>query len=147
MDSDTANFRKSSMSSSFDPSLLSLGGQPSRVKRITLAMTGSLADSLAIVPGSVGSSCRLTVLMIQTVSTSALSSSSSNLASGPTGRRLRASALLWSYVFLYSMVYWYWLSVRAHRASLLAAKAGVALVGRNITRRGLWSVTGINVRP
>ena len=69
------------------------------------------------------------------------------LASGPTGRRLRASALLRSHVFLYSMVYWYWLSVRAHRASLLATKAGVALVGPNNTRRGLWSVTRINQQP
>ena len=51
-----ASFRKASI----DPSALMsslvepFGGHPSHVKRITLEMIGSLADSLATVPGSVG---------------------------------------------------------------------------------------------
>ena len=82
--------------------------------------------------------------MVQTVSTSASPSSLSKLASGPTGRRLRASVLPWSDVFRYSIEYWYWLSIKAHRASLLAARAGV---GPNRAVSGLWSVTRMNVRP
>ncbi|KAL5518020.1 hypothetical protein EMCRGX_G003686 [Ephydatia muelleri] len=83
-------------------------------------------------------------LFLQTVSTSASPSSLSKLASGPTGRRLRASVLPWSDVFRYSIEYWYWLSIKAHRASLLAARAGV---GPNRAVSGLWSVTRMNVRP
>eukprot|EP00731_Ephydatia_muelleri_P003526 Em0001g3526a len=59
-------------------------------------------------------------------------------------RRLRASVLPWSDVFRYSIEYWYWLSIKAHRASLLAARAGV---GPNRAVSGLWSVTRMNVRP
>ena len=53
VDSDTATLQKSSKLS-FDASPLSLGDQPSCVKCITLAMTGSLADSLAIAPAAKG---------------------------------------------------------------------------------------------
>ena len=147
VDSDTATFRKSSIEPSFDASPLSFGGQPSRVKRITLAMTGSLRQLLGHCSRVCGVQLKadrfdgadcvnicIVFLLIKV---------------GIRSHWKAAESISITMVacFPYSMVYWYWLSVRAHRASLFAARAGVAFVGPNNTMSGLWSVTRMNGRP
>ena len=75
--------------------------------------------------------------MLQTILTSPGSSSLSKSSSPPIDRRLRASVFPWSFVDRYSTAYSYWLRVRVHRVSLLAAIVGVPLAGLNIATSGL----------
>jgi len=53
-------------------------GQPSLVNRMTFVKVGSREDSFRNVPESVGSTCKLSVSMVQTVSTSSVLSSVEN---------------------------------------------------------------------